>query len=145
MRNNIFKTTGDWTGPVLRLSMALVMMPHAIQHTTGGFGGFGYAKVMDYFTLTMHMPWLLAFLVIVIEVLAPLLLLLGFATRFAAASLIVLMTGIIFSSHIQFGFFMNWFGTQKGEGYEYHLLYIGLALAAFFNGGGKYAVDRYLQ
>ena|SRR5579872_3620814 len=145
MRNNIYKTSDDWTGLVLRLSMALVMIPHAIQHTTGGLGGFGYTKVMDYFTSTMHMPWLVALLVIVIEILAPLLLLIGFATRFAAASLIVLMTGIIFSSHIQFGFFMNWFGSEKGEGYEYHLLYIGLALAAFFNGGGKYAIDRYLQ
>jgi len=145
MRNNIYKTSDDWAGLVLRLSMALVMIPHAIQHTTGGLGGFGYTKVMDYFTSTMHMPWLVALLVIVIEILAPLLLLIGFATRFAAASLIVLMTGIIFSSHIQFGFFMNWFGSEKGEGYEYHLLYIGLALAAFFNGGGKYAIDRYLQ
>jgi putative oxidoreductase len=145
MSSNIFKTTDDWTGLVLRLTMTVVMIPHAIQHTTGGFGGFGYTKVMDYFTSTMHMPWALAFLVIVIEVLAPLLLLIGFATRLAAAFLIVLMTGIIFSSHIQFGFFVNWFGTQKGEGYEYHLLYIGLGLAAFFNGGGKYSIDRYLQ
>ena|SRR5579872_1200540 len=145
MKNDIFKTTDDWTGPDLRLYLAFVMIPHAIQHTTGGFGGFGYTKVVDHFTSTMHMPWLLAVLVVVIEVLAPLLVLIGFATRLAAASLIVLMTGIVFSSHIQFGFFMNWFGAQKGEGFEYHILYMGLASAAFFNGGGKYSVDRYLQ
>jgi putative oxidoreductase len=125
--------------------MAIVMIPHAIQHTTGGFGGYGYTNVMNYFTTTLHIPWLFAFLVIVVEVIAPLLLLIGYATRIASASLIVLMIGIIFTSHIQFGFFVNWFGTQKGEGYEYHLLYIGLALAALINGAGKYSIDKLIS
>jgi putative oxidoreductase len=34
------------------------------------------------------------------------------------------------------GFFMNWFGTQAGERYEYHLLVIGMALALIIAGGG---------
>lgn len=121
------------------------MIPHAIQHTTGGLGGFGYTGVMGYFTQTLHIPWLIAFLVIAIEVVAPLLLLLGLATRVAAASLIILMLGIIFTSHVQFGFFMNWLGNQKGEGYEYHLLYIGLAVASLLEGSGKYGIDRLID
>jgi putative oxidoreductase len=141
MKSMIFKTTKDWTGFIARLTLAIVMFPHAIQHTTGGLGGFGYSGVMGYFTGTLHIPWLFAFLVIAIEVLAPLLLLVGFAGRIAAAALIILMVGIIFSSHFQFGFFMNWLGNQKGEGFEYHLLYIGLCLVVMAGGSGRYSID----
>ena len=41
-------------------------------------------------------------------------------------------------------FFMNWFGQQKGEGFEYHLLVIGIALALLIRGGGLLSVDRAL-
>jgi putative oxidoreductase len=37
---------------------------------------------------------------------------------------------------------MNWFGNQKGEGYEYHMLIIGLSLATLVNGSGKYSIDE---
>jgi putative oxidoreductase len=49
---------------------------------------------------------------------------------------------MIFSGHSDNGFFMNWFGNQKGEGYEYHLLIIGLSLATLINGSGKFSVDN---
>ena len=142
MKNLIFKTNNDWTGLVLRLIMAIVMIPHAIQHTVGGLGGYGYTGVMGYFTQSLHIPWLIAFSVIAIEVVTPVLLISGLASRICSALLIILMIGIIFSSHVQFGFFINFLGNQKGEGYEYHLLYIGLALATFINGSGKFSVDQ---
>lgn len=142
MKNIIFNTNNDWTGLILRLTLAVVMIPHSIQHTTGGLGGFGYSGVMGYFTGTLHIPWIISFLVIAIEVLTPILLIIGFASRISAILLIILMLGIIFTSHIQFGFFMNFLGNQKGEGYEYHLLYIGLSLATLINGSGKYSVDE---
>jgi putative oxidoreductase len=40
------------------------------------------------------------------------------------------------------GFFMNWFGKQNGEGYEYHILVFGLALGLMLLGGGRWSVDR---
>ena len=40
------------------------------------------------------------------------------------------------------GFFMNWYGTQKGEGIEYHLLVLGLALIVILYGAGKASIDR---
>jgi len=144
MKNKIFRTNNDWTGLILRLTLAMVMIPHTIQHTTGDLGGFGYAGIMGYFTGTLHIPGLLAFLVILIEVVTPVFLILGLGSRIASFLLIVLMTGIIFTSHFQFGFFMNWLGNQKGEGYEYHLLYIGLAMASVINGSGKYSLDGVL-
>jgi putative oxidoreductase len=141
MKKWIFETNNDWTGFVLRLTLALVMIPHTIQHTTGGLGGYGYTGMMGFFTQSLHIPVVLAFLVIVTEVVTPMVLLLGFGTRFASSALILLMVGIIITSHHQFGFFMNWLGNQKGEGFEYHLLYIGLALASVLNGSGKYSLD----
>jgi putative oxidoreductase len=42
------------------------------------------------------------------------------------------------------GFFMNWSGTQKGEGYEYHLLAIGLSVAILVKGSGAFSIDRAL-
>jgi putative oxidoreductase len=100
---------------------------------------------MGYFTGTLHIPWLLAFMVIVTEVITPFFLIIGLGSRIASSLLIVHMIGIIYTSHIQFGFFMNWLGSQKGEGYEYHLLYIGLAVATLFNGSGRLSVDGILM
>jgi putative oxidoreductase len=54
------------------------------------------------------------------------------------------MMGAIITTNYSNGFFMNWFGNQKGEGYEYHLLVIGLCLALLFTGSGFYSVDRLL-
>jgi putative oxidoreductase len=144
MKKHIFKTNYDWTGLVTRFTLAIIMIPHTIQHTLGGLGGYGYTNLMGYFTETLHIPWIFAFLVIAIEVVTPLLLIIGFASRISAVLLIVLMIGIILTSHIQFGFFMNFLGNQKGEGYEYHLLYIGLSIVLLLNGSGKYSVDERL-
>nr|WP_320012758.1 hypothetical protein [uncultured Desulfobulbus sp.] len=37
---------------------------------------------------------------------------------------------------------MNWFGTQAGEGYEYHILAAGMAAALVIAGGGRWSVDE---
>ena len=92
----------------------------------------------------MNLPWLIGFLVIVIEFFGSFSLIAGFGSRVWAFAMVALMLGIIFSSHIQHGFFMNWFGTQKGEGFEYHLLVIGLAIAVLLNGSGKFSIDSLL-
>jgi len=92
----------------------------------------------------MHLPWIIAFLVIIIEFFGSLSLITGFASRVWSAAIIILFIGIIFTAHIDYGFFMNWYGTQKGEGYEYALLVIGLSLATLINGSGKYSADERL-
>jgi putative oxidoreductase len=68
-------------------------------------------------------------------------LLLGFMGRFFAASMILMFLGMIITSHLHHGFFMNWFGDQEGEGFEYHLLVIGLATAILRNGSGALSLD----
>jgi putative oxidoreductase len=142
MKNLIFNTNNDWAGFVTRLTVGLILFPHGAQKMLGAFGGYGFSGTMGFFTDTLHLPWIIGFLVIIIEFIGSLSLIVGLGSRIWSALIIVLMLGIIFTSHINNGFFMNWFGTQKGEGYEYHLLVIGLALATLLNGSGKHSVDK---
>lgn len=135
--------TSDASSPaILRLALAVVIFPHGAQKLLGLFGGYGFKGTMAFFTDTMGIPWLLALGVILIEFFAPILLLLGAATRAAALSIGVVMATAMLMVHAQYGFFMNWFGAQKGEGIEYFLLVIGIALALVVSGGGRWSLDR---
>lgn len=144
MKTKIFVTNNDWSGLVTRFVSGFVLLPHGAQKLLGVFGGYGFKGTMQFFTNTVHLPWLIGFLVIVIEFFGALSLIIGFASRIWAALVVILMIGIIYTTHFSNGFFMNWFGNQKGEGYEFDLLMIGLALASVINGSGKYSVDGML-
>lgn len=126
----------------LRLVLALVILPHGAQKLLGWFGGYGFTGTMQFFTQTVGLPWIVGFLVIILESFGALAILAGIGTRIIASLYIALTAGIIFTSHLQYGFFMNWFGNQKGEGYEYFLLWAGMALALVFTGSGTYAVSN---
>lgn len=130
---------------ILRLMLAAVMLPHGMQKLFGSFGGYGFEGTMGFLTGKIGLPWILAFGVILLEFLGPLLLVVGLGTRLVAAGFIGLMVGAIVTVHAQFGFFMNWSGQQAGEGYEYHLLMIALAAALVLRGAGSLSVDRKLS
>lgn len=138
----LFQTDDGWSGLILRTTLGLVMLPHGAQKLLGLFGGFGFEGTMEFFTQKMGLPWLIAFLIIMGESFGGLGLLAGFLTRFCAASLAVIMLGAITMVHLPHGFFMNWFGQQQGEGFEFHLLVIGIAIALLVTGGGRWSVDR---
>jgi putative oxidoreductase len=138
----LFQTDDSWTGLVLRLTLGFVMFPHGAQKFLGWYGGFGFSGTMGFFTETMHLPWIVAFLVIIGEFFGSLGLIAGSLTRFTAASFMVIMLGAITTVHLQNGFFMNWSGKQQGEGYEYHLLVIGIGLALLVTGAGMWSVDK---
>jgi putative oxidoreductase len=140
----LFQTDDGWAGLILRLTLGFVMVPHGAQKLLGWFGGFGFDGTMGFFTQKMGLPWLIALLIIIGESFGSLALLAGLLTRFTAASLAVIMFGAITLVHLPHGFFMNWFGQQKGEGFEYHLLVIGIAAALLVTGGGKWSIDREL-
>ena len=140
MKNKIFNTNNDWTGLVTRLTIGLILFPHGAQKMLGIFGGYGFSGTMGFFTGTLHLPWLIGFFVIVIEFIGSLSLIAGFASRVWSALIIIEMVGAVITTHLVNGFFMNWAGNQKGEGFEYHLLMIGLALAILINGSGKFSV-----
>src|SRR6266513_6418131 len=138
----LFQTDDSWTGLILRLTLGLVMFPHGAQKLLGWYGGFGFTGTMGIFTETMHLPWIVALLVIVGEFFGSLGLIAALLTRFTAVSFMVIMLGAIITAHLPNGFFMNWSGKQLGEGYEYHLLVFGIGLALLLTGAGMWSVDK---
>ncbi|MBK6266076.1 DoxX family protein [Marivirga sp. S37H4] len=142
IQQKIFQTDNSWTPLVLRIFLGLVVFPHGAQKLFGWFGGYGFSGTMDFFTDAVGLPWIIGFFVIILESIGAIALVAGVATRLIAIAYAFLAAGIIFSSHFQHGFFMNWFGNQAGEGYEYFLLWIGMAIALFISGGGKFSIDK---
>lgn len=135
------------TSKTLLLQRALlgaVMLPHGAQKLFGWFGGYGFSATMNYFTGVMHVPSALAFLVIASEAFGSLGLLLGLGTRLAAFGAAATMVGAVLTTHLKVGFFMDWFDNRPGEGFEYHLLALALALPLVVRGGGALALDRSL-
>ena len=139
--NWLFQTDESWSGLITRVALGLVIFPHGAQKMLGWYGGNGFSGTMGFFTDQMGIPAVIAFLVIIGEFFGSLGLLIGFLTRFTAASLGLIMVGAMAMVHQQHGFFMNWFGQQAGEGYEYHILVIGMCLALIVAGAGKWSVD----
>lgn len=139
--NWLFQSGDHVRGIITRLTLGIVILPHGLQLLLGWFGGYGFSGSIKYFTYTVGLPWLISFLVILLQSLGALMLILGFVTRPLALFTIFLFIGMIVTAHIDFGFFMNWDGTQKGEGFEYHLLVIGLSLLLLVDGAGKYSID----
>ncbi|WP_343305330.1 DoxX family protein [Chitinophaga niabensis] len=144
MLQTCFSTDNGWTGLILRLTLGIVLFPHGAQKMFGWFGGPGFSGEMHHLTQQAGLPAFVAVLVILIEFFAALMLITGAGSRIAAVAVIGLFIGIIWYVHASMGFFMNWFGTMPAghEGYEYHLLIIGLAIALVFTGSGRFSIDR---
>lgn len=137
----LFATDDAWSSLILRVMLGVVFFPHGAQKLLGWYGGFGFTGTIGFFTEQMHLPWIIALLIIVGEFFGSVGLIMGFLTRFTALSLAIIMVGAIGLVHWPNGFFMNWTGKQAGEGYEYHLLVIAIGLALILTGAGKWSVD----
>ncbi len=142
MLDTLIRTERDWGALAARLALGVVMFPHGAQKMLGWYGGNGFAATMQFFTESMGIPWILAALAVAAEFFGSLGLILGLLTRVAALGIGSTMLVAILMVHAQYGFFMNWFGNQQGEGFEYHLLAIGLAVALLVRGGGALSLDR---
>ena len=140
----LLKTNDSLTPLIARLTLGLVMFPHGAQKALGWFGGYGFNGTMGFFTGPMHIPALFAFLAIAAEFAGAIGLIVGLFGRVAALGIAVNMLMATLMVHASNGFFMNWAGNQKGEGFEFHLLAIGLALVVITSGGGRWSIDRVL-
>ena len=139
----LLKTDESVAGLILRLTLAVVIFPHGAQKVLGWFGGQGFTPTLQFFS-SAGIPPVLALLAIAAEFLGPLGLAVGLLTRLAACGIAGVMLVAIATVHWPHGFFMNWSGTQQGEGFEYHLLALGIAIALIIMGGGAWSVDRAL-
>ena len=144
MLQKLLATNKDIVPTILRLTLGAVMFPHGAQKVLGWFGGGGFNATYQGMT-GMGLPAAIVVMVMIAEFLGSLGLIFGFLTRLSALGIISVMLGAIFTVHRQYGFFMNWMGNQSGEGFEYHLLVIGLAIALLIRGGGAYSIDRAIE
>jgi putative oxidoreductase len=142
MFRKLTATSDDPVMTILRLVLGVVFFFHGAQKMLGWFGGYGFSGTMNFFIHQMGIPAVFAFLAIAAEFFGSLGLILGFLARVAASGIIVNMVMAILMVHHANGFFMNWYGNQKGEGYEYHLLTIAVGLAIVIRGAGAFSVDR---
>lgn len=136
----LFRTSGRFAPLLLRLLLALVFFPHGAQKMLGWFGGNGFSGTMQFFT-GQGIPAPLAFLAIAAEFFGSIGLLVGLLTRVAAFGIGVVMLVAIATVHIQNGFFMNWAGNQKGEGFEFHILVLAIVVALLIEGAGRWSID----
>ena len=142
----VLRTDADPAMLLLRVAVAVILFPHGAQHLLGWFGGYGFSGTHQWMTATLGFPSSLAALAILVEFFAPFALIVGVGGRIAALGVAGLMVGAA-STHLEHGFFMNWFGTLPAgaEGYEYHLLVLAIALAIILRGSGVWSVDRVLS
>ena len=145
MLTSLMKTSNDSATLVLRVMLGLVFFPHGAQKALGWFGGYGLQGTLGFFTHTMGVPMVFAVLAIAAEFLGSIGLITGLLTRVAAFGIACNMVVAIYMVHLPNGFFMNWTGKQAGEGYEYHLLVIAIAIALMIKGGGRWSLDHMLS
>ena len=136
----LIRTTDDGVALILRLVLGIVMFPHGAQKVLGWFGGYGPSATLQ--GMSKMMPAALVVIVMIAEFAGSLGLIVGFLTRIAAFGIGCVMVGAILLVHGKIGFFMNWAGKQPGEGFEYHLIALAIAIALMVRGGGAASVDR---
>ncbi len=145
MFDRITNTKDDFVVTILRLALGSVFFAHGAQKVLGWFGGYGFRGTFGFFTQQMHIPAPLAVLAIAAEFLGGIGLIIGLLGRVAAFGIACNMGVAVVLVHRHFGFFANWSGTQQGEGFEYHILAIVIALAIMIRGSGALSLDRSLS
>ena len=140
MLKRFLSTDNDPGAMIIRLALGLVMFPHGAQKVLGWWGGYGAAVTIQAFSKN-GLPVFISVLVLLAEFVGSLMLIFGFVTRLAAFGIGCVMLGAVVLVHSKVGFFMNWVGQQKGEGFEYHILALGIVIALLIKGGGAFSVD----
>jgi putative oxidoreductase len=141
----LLSTSNDFTVTIVRLVLGVVFFAHGAQKMLGWFGGYGFTGTMGFFTQQMHIPAPFAFLAICAEFFGGLGLIVGLLSRIAAFGIMCNMLVAIATVHVHNGFFMNWTGQQKGEGFEYHLVTLAALLIVLVKGAGAFSIDRALS
>ena len=142
MIRKLTATDNDVATTILRWVLGVIFFAHGAQKLLGWFGGYGFNGTMGFFTGVMHIPAVFAFLAIAAEFFGGLGLILGLFTRLAAFGVLCNMIVAVAMVHRHFGFWMNWTGAQKGEGFEYHLLLIAASVFLIIHGAGAASIDR---
>src|ERR1700756_1531323 len=142
MIESLMDTHSGWVLVIARIVLGIIFFGHGAKKMLGWYGGPGLSSSMRTFREHLHLPSILAFLVIAGEFFSGIGLIVGLFSRIAALVIVLTMIGAIAMVHFRFGLFLDWFGSQKGHGIEYHLLVIALGLVVVVKGGGAVSLDR---
>jgi putative oxidoreductase len=143
MIGRLFQTEQSYALLVLRVALAIVIFPQGAQKLLGWFGGAGFDGTMHFFA-ALGVPAGIALLVIISDFFGSLALALGLIGRFAAFGTTMVMLGAMVLVHGQNGFFLNWNGDQAGEGIQFHLLVVAVAVVLMAKGSGAWSIDGLL-
>lgn len=124
---------------VLRVVLGLTIAGHGAQKLFGWFGGPGFNKLAQGFTMQGFRPapfWVS--LVILGELGGGISIALGFLTPLGAASVVGAMTMAIFKTHWKNGFW------NSNRGLEFPLALLGMAAGIGLMGPGSYSLDALL-
>ncbi len=128
---------------LLRLTLGAIFFAHGAQKVAGWYGGHGLKATAGFFKQAMHIPAPLTYLASFTEFLGAIAVVLGVLTQLAALGLAVTMLVAIFKVHGKNGFWMNWSSAaNRGEGFEYNLALLAMALFLVISGPGTIAVLR---
>jgi len=141
MFQRLLRTNSDYGLFIIRIVLGLVILPHGAQKLLGWFGGYGFDGTMQYFA-SLGIPSLFGVLAIAAEFFGSIGLIIGLLTRVAAFGVGSVMLVAAVMVHLPNGFFMNWFGNQPGEGIEYFLVMVAVALVLVIKGGGTCSFDE---
>jgi putative oxidoreductase len=144
MRSTLLETQHDIAPTIARVGLGIVMFPHGAQKVLSWFGGPGFVGTIGFLHGMLHIPTAIAVLDPIAEFAGAVALIIGLLSRVAAFGTVCVMLTAVSLVHYSNGFFMNWSGQQKGEGFEFHLLAMALALIVLVKGGGAWSVDRAL-
>src|ERR1700757_173752 len=145
MIESLTGTHTDLVVGIARIVLGIIFFAHGAQKMLGWFGGPGLAGSMRTFTEHVRLPSTLAFLVIAGEFFSGIGLIVGLFSRIAALVIVLTMVGAIAMVHFRFGLFLDWFGSRKGHGIEYHLLVIALGLVVVVKGAGAFSLDGFVH
>ena len=130
---------------ILRLGLGAIFLMHGSQKALGLFGGGGLQATVQNFQAQLGIPPVLGYTAALTEFLGGIALIGGLLTRLAALGIGVVMGVAIWKVHLANGFFMNWFCKPgQGQGIEYNLALLAIALALVLTGGGSYSLDSKL-
>lgn len=137
MLTKLMHTHAGFALLLVRFPLGLDMFVHGYQKVTH------VPSTMRYFD-GLGVPHFFAWLAIIAEFCGGLGLMIGLLSRIAAFGVGCTMTVAIFLRHLPYGYLMNWHGALPfgTEGYEYHTLAIGMALAVMLAGAGALSLDR---
>lgn len=136
-------TSGSPILPILRVALGVVIFPHGAQKLLGWYGGYGFDNTMSWFA-SIGIPAFLGILAIAADFAGALAIIAGIGTRIAAFGIAMNMLVAAVMVHSANGFFMNWSGTQQGEGFQFHILAFAMAVSLVIAGAGRLSLDRAL-